>query len=200
MILNDEVVDRFHFQLGAMDILMRSQALGDVSCMRTSLSEYEEGLPLRLQHSQPLNRDCQMRWPADLYQAMGYSSWGSTGFLFVSTELHHEIYAYGPQKLPVRCRIARFSTQNAGLECALCEEEDEDMDHLFFSCRSAKEYWQAIKQWSSTNIVTSSTSSFMHSILNLKGPKREKMIAYAIYTAGIYQIWRARNENIFAQQ
>lgn len=73
------------------------------------------------------------------------------------------------------------------------------MDHLFFSCRWAKEYWQAIKQWWPTTIVTSSTSSFMHSILNLKVSKREKIIAYAIYAAGIYQIWRARNERIFAQ-
>ena len=103
------------------------------------------------------------------------------------------------QKLPFRCRIARFSAQHVGLECTLCEEAEEDMDHLFFSCRWAKDYWQAIKQWWPTTIVTSSTSSFIHSILNLKGPKRQKTIAYAIYAAGIYQIWRARNEKIFAQ-
>ncbi|KAJ8435837.1 LOW QUALITY PROTEIN: hypothetical protein Cgig2_003860 [Carnegiea gigantea] len=64
---------------------------------------------------------------------------------------------------------------------------------------TAKKYWLAIKQWWPTTIVTSSTSNFMHSILTLKGPKKEKMIAHAIYAAGIYQTWRTRNEKTFAQ-
>ena len=129
-----------------------------------------------------------------------YKDWGKIIWARTITPRHAPTaWFFMHQRLPVKCRLARFSSQNAGLECALCEAEEEDFDHLFFWCMWAKEYWLAIKQWWPTTIDTSSTRDFMHTLLHLKGPKREKIVTYAIYVAGIYQIWRTRNEMIFAQ-
>ena len=102
------------------------------------------------------------------------------------------------QRLPVRSRIARFSSQQHGLICSLCETEEEDQDHLFFGCRWAKDYWLTLNSWWPTGIVFSCSNAFIFSLLHLKAPKREKMITYAIAAAGIYQIWRTRNEKTFA--
>ncbi|KAJ8420876.1 hypothetical protein Cgig2_013312 [Carnegiea gigantea] len=48
----------------------------------------------------------EMRWPANLYQAVG-SSWGSTGSLCDSTEFHRQTYVDGPQvsRLAVSCLV-----------------------------------------------------------------------------------------------
>ena len=102
------------------------------------------------------------------------------------------------QRLPVRSRIARFSTQQQGQLCCLCETEEEDHDHLFFGCRWAKEYWNTLNSWWSTGMDVSCTRAFIHSLQHLTVPKRDRMIIYAIAAAGIYHIWRARNEMTFA--
>ncbi|KAJ8426692.1 LOW QUALITY PROTEIN: hypothetical protein Cgig2_016842 [Carnegiea gigantea] len=102
------------------------------------------------------------------------------------------------QKLPVKCRMARFTTQGIKLKCELCGEAEEDMNHLFFKCKWAREYWQVIHRWLSSSIDTNSMDIFLHSIRKLKGSRGMRMIAYAIIAAVIYQIWRIRNEKIIS--
>jgi len=84
------------------------------------------------------------------------------------------------------------------MKCDLCDEADEDMDHLFFQCRWARDYWNAIQNWWPSRVGTTSLTRFIQSTKKPKGLKREKMITYAIVTAAIYQIWRTRNEKIFS--
>ncbi|KAJ8423588.1 hypothetical protein Cgig2_009242 [Carnegiea gigantea] len=76
--------------------------------------------------------------------------------------------------------------------------EAEDADHLLFQCTWAKEMWQAIKNWWPITFDISSKEAFTRSLIKLKKPRGEKHITYSIAAAVIYNIWRAKNEQIFS--
>ncbi|KAJ8419287.1 hypothetical protein Cgig2_016815 [Carnegiea gigantea] len=107
------------------------------------------------------------------------------------------IWFFMHQKLPIKCRMARFSSQRVEVKCDICDEGEEDMDHLFFKCRWARDFRQAIHKWWPSPADTTNMSSFMHFTRKLRGLKREKMTTYTIIAAVIYQIWRTRNERLF---
>ena len=94
----------------------------------------------------------------------------------------------------------RFTDKITDAACALCNDAVEDSDHLFFQCKWAKELWQAICNWWQFKVDTSSKEAFSQSLVKLKKPKGEKHVTCAIAAAGVYNIWRARNEKIFSNQ
>ena len=93
--------------------------------------------------------------------------------------------------------MGKFMGQNFDKNCAICGTEDEDINHLFFGYWATK-FWQNIKTWWPSGIVTTGIDSMLHSSQKLEGPRRDKQITYVVIAATLYQIWRARNEKIFS--
>ncbi|KAJ6365576.1 hypothetical protein OIU76_030369 [Salix suchowensis] len=95
----------------------------------------------------------------------------------------------------------RLSTMDRHKTCALCREEDEDHNHLFFQCNYSKRVWESINekadlhwplmewnhlvQWAASNIHRKNTMS---------------MIAKLIMAASVYYIWQERNRRVFRMQ
>ncbi|KAJ8449648.1 hypothetical protein Cgig2_005670 [Carnegiea gigantea] len=81
--------------------------------------------------------------------------------------------------------------------CAINATEDDS--HLFSSCSYAAEVWDSLSHWwplpfsNSPNTVEGMTDS----LARYKAPKAHRQISYAIFAAGIYFIWYARNQRLF---
>ncbi|KAJ8426887.1 hypothetical protein Cgig2_002735 [Carnegiea gigantea] len=76
-------------------------------------------------------------------------------------------------------------------------KEAENANHLLFQCKYAKAMWQAIRNWWPIPLDISGKAALTRSLTKLKNSKEERQITYSIAAAVIYNIWRARNEQIF---
>jgi len=44
------------------------------------------------------------------------------------------------QRISIKYRMARFTNKITNLSCERCNEAEEEINHLFFQCKWAKEY------------------------------------------------------------
>ena len=84
------------------------------------------------------------------------------------------------------------------LACPLCLAENENIDHLFFSCRIGKQIWEAIKRWLGiTRAMHTLKAAVKWLIKEARGtgfPATFKRISLA---CTVYHIWMARNKRVF---
>ena len=106
---------------------------------------------------------------------------------FISWVLAH-------RRLPTKVRLSKFQQLNT--ICSLCHSEDEDEQHILFTCPYAQEVWRELQEWW-TFPKNLAPPMIMDYLLSTKGHKAHTHISYAIFAAGIYYIWKARNLNIF---
>ncbi|XP_048497943.1 uncharacterized protein LOC125496507 [Beta vulgaris subsp. vulgaris] len=82
--------------------------------------------------------------------------------------------------------------------CALCEQDTEDDQHLFFRCPFSKRVCHGIMQWLGKQ---SSATECLYTHWKKWGSnyrsKRRQKIWYAALTAVVYEVWRARNNAIW---
>lgn len=72
----------------------------------------------------------------------GYKKWSKPVCARTVIPIHSFISWFLIHKrLPVRTKMARFVGQRIQMNYAIYETEEEDINHLFFSCRWAKELW-----------------------------------------------------------
>ncbi|KAJ8433456.1 hypothetical protein Cgig2_014497 [Carnegiea gigantea] len=73
---------------------------------------------------------------------MEYEEWSKPIWARTATPRHSSTtWFFIHQKLLVRSRMARLMGQRVEVKCAVCEEAEEDIDHMFLKCRWAREYW-----------------------------------------------------------
>lgn len=101
------------------------------------------------------------------------------------------------QKLPVLVRLARFSPQIYPVTCVMCGEAEEDQNHLFYTCSWSKQLWKETTSWWPSPLQLTSHQELLVSLRKLRGKKPWKQLTCAIYIAGIYHIWSARNQKKF---
>ena len=77
------------------------------------------------------------------------------------------------ERVPVMSRLAKFTDKILDKTCAMCNEADEDSNHLFFQCNWAKEFWQRIGQWWHMTVDISNTETFKRSLLKIRRPRGE---------------------------
>ncbi|KAL9683104.1 hypothetical protein QQ045_014919 [Rhodiola kirilowii] len=98
-------------------------------------------------------------------------------------------------RLPTRERLRWLG--NDKRSCCWCNELTESGNHLFLQCTVSAPIYRylsligILKQWSS-----------WEELIDWKNRKRwrcgsQKLLAFFIITAAIYQVWRARNQLIF---
>lgn len=100
-------------------------------------------------------------------------------------------------RLMTRARMIQLGMSIDNGLCPVCSEELETIDHLFVSCRFAKEIWSEIWKWTgerTTNLKPSRWSSLQYS---WKWKSWKRSIMFAIIHAVFYGIWQARNKLIF---
>lgn len=74
-----------------------------------------------------------------------HSSWTKVVWARPVTPRHAFItWIFMHQRLPVSSRLARFTGCDS--TCVLCNDAEEDSNHLFFHCRQSQTFWQLVQQ------------------------------------------------------
>ncbi|KAJ8431470.1 hypothetical protein Cgig2_033984 [Carnegiea gigantea] len=95
-------------------------------------------------------------------------------------------------RLPTKAKLSKYITDMDTL-CPLCHQAIEEDPHLFYDRDLG-----GISHWWDFPGNTVDLHDLIHSMLNIKG-KVKASISYAIFAAGVYYIWRARNVALFKQ-
>ena len=125
--------------------------------------------------------------------------WGKVIWARASIPRHAFIsWVYVHHRLPTKMRLARFIPRS-DIICALCNNADEDDTHLFSECPYATEVWSSLSQWWPLPFYLSghTLSDLTGTLSSFPAPKAYKQITFAIFAAGIYFIWLARNQLVF---
>ncbi|KAK4736875.1 hypothetical protein R3W88_000572 [Solanum pinnatisectum] len=88
--------------------------------------------------------------------------------------------------------IACGSVDNT--KCILCEDGNENIEHLFFSCPYSRQVWQKILQWQNIQKQASRWNEeqrWAHD--HYKGNSPEAKIFRTTLAASVYNIWQERN-------
>lgn len=83
--------------------------------------------------------------------------------------------------------------------CAFCDKEDESLEHLFFQCQVAKQFWLGIFAWWGVNFVQQNMIH-MSALWNASSyfPSKSLKSAWKItISASLWSLWLSRNQCIF---
>ncbi|KAJ8419235.1 hypothetical protein Cgig2_013532 [Carnegiea gigantea] len=76
-------------------------------------------------------------------------------------------------RLPVISRLARFTGDSTHLKCVLCNEANEDLNHLFFQCSWSTNYWRLIQAWAKEASTHHLCNHISLHLLNLESSQSE---------------------------
>ncbi|XP_020220498.1 uncharacterized protein LOC109803368 [Cajanus cajan] len=103
-------------------------------------------------------------------------------------------------RLPTRDNLLLRGVNLEGQNgCVFCEEGSESSKHLFLLCPKAYAVWVRLYAWwGVSGVLINELRSFCHQYMGLvSGSKGIKRVWSFVWFAGIWQLWKARNENIF---
>ncbi|PWA43337.1 reverse transcriptase zinc-binding domain-containing protein [Artemisia annua] len=101
-------------------------------------------------------------------------------------------------RIPTACALRYRNIPIVDVECMLCGDAEETVDHLFTGCIIVSRVWQHISSWCKVqNFFAFSFKDLLevHNFVGLSG--RAKDIFYGIIIIGCWCIWRARNHQMF---
>ncbi|XP_010693609.2 uncharacterized protein LOC104906537 [Beta vulgaris subsp. vulgaris] len=100
-------------------------------------------------------------------------------------------------KLKTRDKLMKIGISREDT-CALCEQDTENSQHLFFRCPFSKRVCHGTLQWLGKQ---STATECLYTQWKKWGrnysSKRQQKIGYAALTAVVYEVWRARNNAIW---
>ena len=98
-------------------------------------------------------------------------------------------------------KICLITTPKAILVCHLCDQEDENIQHILISCVFAKQFWYAIlqpinlSQLTPTRSVKSFTDWWKNAERRL--PKQHRKGFNSLCILGAWILWKHRNACVF---
>lgn len=101
------------------------------------------------------------------------------------------------RRLATKDRLAQWGLVDS-LTCPLCQEEDEDIDHLFFQCSYAAGVWSKILAWQGITRTSMKWQDEVHWAIRYMKGRGSRAQVYRMTLAGtIYYLWLERNCRIF---
>ncbi|XP_070004226.1 uncharacterized protein LOC107821332 [Nicotiana tabacum] len=86
-------------------------------------------------------------------------------------------------------------------ECVLCEENDEDHEHLFFKCKFLATIWERLLKWAGVGRAARKWNEEISWAIKFAIGRRTSTALYRLMLAGtVYYIWQERNWRIFRKQ
>ncbi|XP_057808801.1 uncharacterized protein LOC131023272 [Salvia miltiorrhiza] len=83
--------------------------------------------------------------------------------------------------------------------CVICNEWEESVEHLFFSCAKIEEVWKEVILWMGKQAVFHlKAKPHFNAFANL-GKKEDVKFLTAVWCCVVWCIWKKRNECIFEQ-
>ncbi|GKB83800.1 RNA-directed DNA polymerase, eukaryota, reverse transcriptase zinc-binding domain protein [Tanacetum coccineum] len=102
-------------------------------------------------------------------------------------------------KLATLVNLDRKGIDVASLLCPVCNEQVENVNHLFFSCEMARDLWTRLARWCQLNISEiSNLSEWMSWLDACHILKKARLILEGIAASMLWSIWKFRNDLIFS--
>ncbi|XP_056688091.1 uncharacterized protein [Spinacia oleracea] len=95
-------------------------------------------------------------------------------------------------RLQTTAKLARIGVSVSPL-CLLCGQQDEDHNHLFFSCSYSQQCLNDIRSWMSIPGVSSDLQQITRGIDHSRHSHFKKQVWYAGLAAIVYVVWQCRN-------
>ncbi|KAJ0578900.1 putative reverse transcriptase zinc-binding domain-containing protein [Helianthus annuus] len=101
-------------------------------------------------------------------------------------------------RLPTLVALAHRNVHFGQIGCRICDQHEEDADHLFVSCEVAQFIWNFLSQWCKiSNIYAFCAKDLLEWHKNVQGNAKWRKLTYALMQVSIWVIWRSRNELVF---
>ncbi|KAM6589991.1 uncharacterized protein LOC133036856 [Cannabis sativa] len=84
--------------------------------------------------------------------------------------------------------------------CCLCDEYKENVQHLFFECKTTSYWLDEIKSWLGWKARATNIQQFVRWIEKAKVSKFKKQVFSTAVAALVYSSWKARNQLIWQQE
>ncbi|KAK4727001.1 hypothetical protein R3W88_031918 [Solanum pinnatisectum] len=127
------------------------------------------------------------------WRRLTYNNLGSPKWVFA-------LYVAIHRRLYTKDRLSKWGIIEDDV-CALCKEEGETHQHLFFSCIFSKQIWHKMLKW---QLITRGCEGWNEELEWAIGYAKRKSIVADVYrmaiAATIYYIWQERNLRIFQQK
>ncbi|XP_070025262.1 uncharacterized protein [Nicotiana sylvestris] len=110
------------------------------------------------------------------------------------------MYIAVPNRLYTKDRLMKWgSITNA--KCVLCEEADEDYNHLFFTCKYSSNVWEKVLYWAGIGRKTKIWSEEISWASKYATGRRSDTVIYRMILAGVvYYIWQGFNVVKFGEE
>ncbi|XP_056691685.1 uncharacterized protein [Spinacia oleracea] len=95
-------------------------------------------------------------------------------------------------RLQTTAKLARIGVSVSPL-CLLCGQQDEDHNHLFFSCSYSQQCLNDIRSWMSIPGISSDLQQITRGIDHSRHSQFKKQVWYAGLAAIVYVVWQCRN-------
>lgn len=99
-------------------------------------------------------------------------------------------------RLQTTAKLARVGVSASAL-CLLCGHQDEDHEHLFFSCPYSCQCIEGIKAWLWFHTYSLDLQQLIRGIGHSRQSKFKKQVWYAGLSATVYFVWRCRNSSFW---
>jgi len=93
-----------------------------------------------------------------------------------------------------------MNTRGARIDpiCPLCEEMQEDVEHLFWDCKYTKEVWGWILSiMGITKRIAQNLEEEVARIMHMRGSRVERIMRRWAFNATVYETWQERNRRVF---
>lgn len=101
-------------------------------------------------------------------------------------------------RVPVAACLKERGVAGIPTLCSLCSNDDEDVEHAFFSCSFASQVWRWFISWSGLIDVVPCNRSHLISLLNnpMQDRNKDKLRKTLIYSV-VWCLWKSRNSSLF---
>ncbi|KAM0018703.1 putative RNA-directed DNA polymerase [Helianthus debilis subsp. tardiflorus] len=178
-----------------------------------SAEELQQLQELMMTLSSTRLEECRDRWKWDNNAAEGFSvaaikktirvisAVGNYKFFWVSwVPLKCNIFAWRSEfnRIPTRVELDKRGVNIGSLECVLCGEANESVNHLFTGCTMVHQVWHAIANWCNIPpVFVFEVKDCLELFKYFSGDKTRKRIFQGIIIVTLWCIWTSRNDRFF---
>ncbi|XP_058748531.1 uncharacterized protein LOC131621500 [Vicia villosa] len=102
--------------------------------------------------------------------------------------------------LATKERLCRFGIIGDSV-CSMCGQEEENADHVFFSCVKTAGIWFGIMNWLGISHKPHTWSKDLHWILaRIKGKGWRARLFQLVVTETVHEVWLYRNAIVFSKE
>lgn len=102
-------------------------------------------------------------------------------------------------RLATRSRLKKF-LDIADEKCVFCSQQEEEIEHLFFTCHWTGDCLNCVKMWLNWSCNGESITGIIRRIHRCKMSKFRKKVLLTTLDALVYEIWRLRNRFCYTQK